>query len=304
MGSSCAEGSAGNKVLFVVWCFLGMLGYRTEMSERRMNPGNGTLMAELVLLFVGFPVLFRLLPVRLSPLPALWLAALYCTYVLRRASGPNTMGLWNAGPLADCIGSVLGVFAVAAIIITVAVWRLRPQILFGFARNSPQFWALVMVLYPVLSVYPQGIIYRGFFFERYQSLFRSPADMIPASAAAFAFSHLIFRSSWPVALTFAGGLLFAWRYHVTGSLLVSSIEHALYGCFIFTVGLGGLFYHGAGRTALARIIHDFPGRLEKGKEFLTEVTETTHGDHGEVPAMFSVHSVVRWFEDTDTLNTL
>ena len=193
MGSSCAEDSADRKVLFVGRCFLGMLGYRTEMSERRMNPGNGTMMAELVLLFVGFPVLFRLLPVRLSPLPALWLAALYCIYVLRRGSGPNTMGLWNAGPLADSIGSVLGVFAVAAIIITVAVWRLRPQILFGFVRNSPQFWALVMVLYPVLSVYPQGIIYRGFFFERYQSLFRSPADMILASAAAFAFSHVIFR---------------------------------------------------------------------------------------------------------------
>ena len=252
VGSSCAEDPADREVLFVVRCFLAMLGYRTEMSERRMNPGKGSLMAELVLLFVGFPVLFRLLPVRLAPLPALWLAALYCIYVLRRASGPNAMGLWNAGPLADSIGRVLGVFPIAAIVITAAVWRLLPQILFGFVRNSPLFWALLMVLYPVLSVYPQGIIYRGFFFERYQSLFRSPAAKILASAAAFAFSHLIFRSPWSVALTFAGGLLFAWRYHVTGSLLVSCIEHALYGCFILTVGLGGLFYHGAGRTALGR----------------------------------------------------
>ena len=86
-----------------------------------MNPGNRTLMAELVLLFVGFPVLFRLLPVRLSPLPALWLASLHCIHVLRRASGPNAMGLWNAGPLASSIGSVLAVFAIAAIVITAAV---------------------------------------------------------------------------------------------------------------------------------------------------------------------------------------
>ena len=56
--------------------------------------------------------------------------------------------------------------------------------------------------------------------------------------------------------------------------------------------------------ALARIIHEFLGRLEKSKEFRTEVTETTHRDHGEVPEMFSVHSVVQWFGDTDTLNTL
>ena len=128
-----------------------------------MNLGKGALITELALLFVGLPVLFRLLPVRLSPLPALWLAALYCLYVLRRAPGPNALRLWNAGPLAGSIGSVLAVFAIAAVIITAAVWRLRPQVLFGFVRNSPLFWALVMVLYPVLSVYPQGIIYRAFF---------------------------------------------------------------------------------------------------------------------------------------------
>ncbi|HMD84959.1 MAG TPA: CPBP family intramembrane glutamic endopeptidase [Terriglobia bacterium] len=215
-----------------------------------MNPGKGALIAELALLFVGLPLLFRLLPVRLSPLPPLWLAALYCIHVLRRTSGLSAMRLWNPGPLAGSIGSVLGVFVIAAMVITAAVWRTRPQILFGFVRNSPLFWALVMVLYPVLSVCPQGIIYRAFFFERYRSLFGSPAAMILASASAFAFSHIIFRSPWSVALTFAAGLLFAWRYQVTGSLLVSSLEHALYGCFIFTVGLGGLFYHGAGRTAV------------------------------------------------------
>jgi membrane protease YdiL (CAAX protease family) len=217
-----------------------------------MNPGKGTLIAELALLFVGFPLLFRVLPVRLSPLPALWLAALYCIYALRRASGPSAIRFWNAAPLAGSLGSVLAVFAVAALVITAAVWWLRPQILFFFPRHSPLFWALVMALYPVLSVYPQGIIYRGFFFARYQTLFRSPATLILASAAAFAFSHVIFRSPWSVALTFAAGLLFAWRYVATGSLLVSCFEHALYGCFIFTVGLGGLFYHGAGRTALGR----------------------------------------------------
>jgi len=54
-------------------------------------------------------------------------------------------------------------------------------------------------------------------------------------------------------------------------------------------------------ASLPRIIHVFPGRLEKRKEFLTEVTETTHRDHGEVPEM---SSVVQWFEDTHTLNTL
>jgi membrane protease YdiL (CAAX protease family) len=68
--------------------------------------------------------------------------------------------------------------------------------------------------------------------------------MIAASAAAFAFLHIIFRNWIAVALTFAGGLLFAARYAETDSLFTSSFEHTLYGCWLFTIGLGQYFYHG------------------------------------------------------------
>jgi membrane protease YdiL (CAAX protease family) len=54
--------------------------------------------------------------------------------------------------------------------------------------------------------------------------------------------HIVFRNPLAMALTFAGGILFAWRYEKTGSLFVSSFEHALYGCFLFTIGLGRYFY--------------------------------------------------------------
>ncbi|MFZ0962684.1 MAG: hypothetical protein WAO35_17585 [Terriglobia bacterium] len=57
------------------------------------------------------------------------------------------------------------------------------------------------------------------------------------------------------------------------------------------------------RQGLARLIHDFSGGLEIGKEFLTEVTERTHGDHREVSEFFSVHSVVKQIEKPDALNT-
>jgi len=103
----------------------------------------------------------------------------------------------------------------------------------------------VMVLYPVLSVYPQAIIYRAFFFARYRPLFPNTALLIAMSAVAFSFAHIIFRN--PIALTFTlvGGALFAWRYAETGSLFSSSVEHALYGCWMFTIGLGQYFYKGA-----------------------------------------------------------
>jgi membrane protease YdiL (CAAX protease family) len=209
-----------------------------------MDLTKPALALEFLLLFVAMPVGFRLLAARLSPIPALWAAALYCYLVLRATQGFNRHQLWNAAPLSGSLGSMLLGFVVAASLVTLGVWMWRPQALFGFVRTRPLFWALVMMLYPVFSVYPQGIIYRAFMFERYRSLFPSAVLMILVSAAAFAFSHIVFRNPWSVALTFIGGLLFAWRYERTDSLLVSSLEHALYGCYMFTVGLGGLFYHG------------------------------------------------------------
>jgi membrane protease YdiL (CAAX protease family) len=101
-----------------------------------------------------------------------------------------------------------------------------------------------MVLYPVLSVYPQGVLYRAFFLHRYAAVFPARWALLLASAVAFGFLHIIFRNSLAVGLTFLGGLLFATRYAETDSLLTSSVEHALYGCWLFTVGLGQYFYHG------------------------------------------------------------
>lgn len=136
-------------------------------------------------------------------------------------------------------------FAMAAAAVTAAVYFFAPQLLFNFVKRAPPVWALVMILYPVLSVYPQGIIYRAFFFERYRVLFSNSALLIVVSAVAFSFVHIIFRNPIAVSFTLVGGLLFAWRYAETGSLFTSSFEHVLYGCWMFTTGLGQYFYKGA-----------------------------------------------------------
>ena len=98
-----------------------------------------------------------------------------------------------------------------------------------------------MLLYPVLSVYPQGIVYRAFVFERYRNLFSPDWAIVLASTITFAYAHIVFRNWLAVGLTFLGGLLFGFRYLETGSLFTSSFEHALYGCAIFTMGLGQWF---------------------------------------------------------------
>jgi hypothetical protein len=102
-----------------------------------------------------------------------------------------------------------------------------------------------MELYSLPSVYPQGIIDRLFLFDRYHGLFGARWGIVLARAAAFAFVDIVFCNALAVALTLPAGLLFAVRYWQTGSLMASSFEHALYGCAIFTIGLGRCFYHGA-----------------------------------------------------------
>lgn len=120
-----------------------------------------------------------------------------------------------------------------------------PDRFLAFPKYRPGLWALVMVLYPVISVTTQELIYRVFFFHRYGALLGGPGwPAIMASAALFAFGHIIF-ANWPsIVISFFGGLIFAWRYARTGSFWTVSLEHGIYGDLIFTVGLGMWFFTG------------------------------------------------------------
>jgi membrane protease YdiL (CAAX protease family) len=205
---------------------------------------RSALILEFVLLFVALPLGYRFSPVRIPALPLLWLVAGYAYWQLLRDPGFDRARLWKIGTLPSRLGVILLLFAVASFAIWLGTRRFAPNLEWSLVRQNPAFWAVVMVAYPVLSVYPQGLLYRAFFFERYAGLFPARWAMILASAAAFAFLHIIFRNWLAVGLTFAGGLLFAIRYTETDSLATSSFEHALYGCWLFTVGLGQYFYHG------------------------------------------------------------
>jgi hypothetical protein len=206
------------------------------------------LISELVIIFFGLPLAFRFLRLPIPALPLLWVVAAYAWWQLWRDPSFDRKLLWNFRALAPHLAPILTIFAVVAFLIWLGVRLYRPDLLWSFARQHPAFWAIVVVAYPALSVYPQGILYRAFFFHRYTALFPGQWTMIVASAAAFAFVHIIFRNSLAVTLTFAGGILFAARYAQTGSLAASSFEHALYGCWLFTVGLGGYFYTGTVAT--------------------------------------------------------
>ncbi len=127
---------------------------------------------------------------------------------------------------------------VIALITTLYVWYADASSLYIVLRQKPLLWVSILFFYSVFSVYPQELIYRTFFFDRYQSLFKNKKLFIMCNAVLFSLAHLFFRNGLVMIITFVGGLLFALTYNSTKSTLLVSIEHAIYGCWLFTVGMG------------------------------------------------------------------
>ncbi|WP_203704559.1 CPBP family glutamic-type intramembrane protease [Asanoa iriomotensis] len=200
---------------------------------------------EFVVLFFGAVGAYAWLGSPGSPIPVLLALGALAFWYLRTRPDVDRRDLWRASALRPALRPVLLTWAVAAVVGIAVVAVFMPDSLFALPRQSPWLWLAVAVFYPLLSVYPQEVLFRGFLLHRYAPVFGTGRAAALASAAAFGFAHVIFGNVWSVLLTLAGGWLFARRYQQTRSLLVASVEHSLYGVLAFTIGLGDLFYHGA-----------------------------------------------------------
>ena len=112
--------------------------------------------------------------------------------------------------------------------------------LFNVMTTKPKLWVIILFVYSFFSVYPQELIYRTFFFQRYKELISNKKLFIFINAIVFSLGHIFFRNTLVLLLTFFGGLLFAFTYSKTKSTLLVSIEHAIYGLWLFTVGMGDM----------------------------------------------------------------
>ena len=124
------------------------------------------------------------------------------------------------------------------LITTLYVWFTDSSQLFIVLRTKPLLWVIILFVYSLLSVYPQEILYRTFFFQRYQSLFKNENLFLFINAIIFSLGQLFFKNVLVIVLTFFGGLLFAITFKKNKSTLLVTIEHAIYGCWLFTVGMG------------------------------------------------------------------
>lgn len=207
---------------------------------------------ECAVLFLVAPTLIALafefgwLPTR-ALFPILWLLTPIVLVPLLRDPTFDRRLLWNWAGARGHWGFLAARFALAIVSLTVLLAVYEPQRLLSLPRENPRLWAIIMIGYPILSVYAQEIAFRTFFFHRYRELFASPRAMLIANALAFGYAHVLMRNWLAVGFAIIGGAVFAHTYQRTRSTAAVSIEHAVYGCFLFTIGWGWYFYAGAPR---------------------------------------------------------
>lgn len=202
------------------------------------TPSRTRLAIEFTAIFIAGPLAILAIHRAFILFLALWLGALIALTATRKHPPlPNP---------ARC-QAVRGIalrFSILAPLIALATWLAFPLLFLSLPRQHPRFWLLIMLLYPLLSVWPQEMLYRALLFHRFRALFRTDLACILASALTFGFAHIIFLNGIAIAMTTAGGFLFARDYARHRSLPLICLEHSLYGCLIFTIGLGRFFYTG------------------------------------------------------------
>ncbi len=192
---------------------------------------------ELFLLFVLIPISFAFdYPLLIKAILAVS-GFVYILWILKKAEdisfkiaeGLDWKIFWKR---------TLITFLLIAILTTSYVFIVAPENFLYVPLKKPGLFVGILLVYTVLSVWPQEIIYRTFFMNRYDGLFRSKKLFIFVNAILFSLAHLFFRNTLVVILTFLGGLIFAYSYLKFKSTTLVCIEHAIYGNWLFTVGMG------------------------------------------------------------------
>lgn len=202
---------------------------------------------EIVVLFLALPIAvlhvvvdFRLpLLIVLQPVLLCFVVFLLLDPTFRAVDEMRRGFRW-----ADALSIVL-LFLLVGGALAALVAELMPRQFLSMPRNRPETWQKILLLYPLLSVVAQELVYRTFFFHRYGPLFNGHRGLaIVTNGALFGFGHVLFGNWIAVAGTALTGMLFAYRYEATRSFWAVWVEHTLWGWLVFTIGLGRYFFTG------------------------------------------------------------
>ncbi len=196
-------------------------------------------LAELFIIFILVPVSFAITYPIWIKMTIGTLGFLYIIYVLLKVENNTFKMAPNLNWRAFWKQTFLHLLVII-VITTLYVYFTDKSQLFNVMLSNSKLWVFILFFYSLFSVYPQELIYRTFFFQRYQAFFKNDYLFILINAALFSLGHMFFKNTLVMFLTFIGGILFALTFKKTKSTLLVSIEHAIYGCWLFTVGMGNM----------------------------------------------------------------
>jgi hypothetical protein len=209
-----------------------------------VRPATVRLGAEFLGLFVLLPQLVRWQVVAAPRLVVLALVTTVSIGLLWRDPTFDRSRLFSLGNLRGSLGSIALRAAAVGVVITVLVMLWRPAAFLAVPSQSPRLWLAGLLLYPVVSAWPQEVVFRLFFFHRYAPLFGGAGWMVAANAVAFGFLHTIYPNAVAPLLSVPAGVLLALTWRRTRSMGPVWLEHSIYGLLLFTLGLGEFFYDG------------------------------------------------------------
>ena len=238
-------------------------------SLDRVSPGllmRTWLVIELVLLFIGLPLALKhavqieKMPLFMVLQPVLLAFIVFLLwdrwFLLRRE-------LIKGFRLSD-LGSTLAVFIIDGGMVAAFMQQEMPYRFLAFPTQRYQTYERVMILYPLVSVLTQELVYRTFFFHRYGPLFGELRwAMVFINGALFGFAHIVFDNYVAIIGTWVIGTLLAYRYASTRSFWAVFIEHTLWGWLVFTVGLNKYFFTGISNMPAWRQLNDWIEAAEK-----------------------------------------
>ena len=198
------------------------------------------LWAEVILLFLAVPLVlaFFLPPSALYPvLGAATIVGIILLHLTPGFTWRSLLGLVHWGQVA---GFGVLVFAVAS---ALCAWLLPDRVWFLLRNENLVIIAMLTLLYPPILVFPQELVFRPLFFERYGSLFRSEAQRHGVNALLFSLAHLMYWHWVVLLLTFVGSFVFSMAYRRV-SFLQAMALHSIAGIAVFASGLGWFFYSG------------------------------------------------------------
>lgn len=210
----------------------------------RLPPSRRRLSVEFAALYVIAPVGLAVFLPPSAMFPALFAVTALGLLLLHLTPGFHWRELFR-GAAQIGWGPVAAVAIATAAVGYAVVQTTTPGSFLALPRRNPQLMLMIATLYPFLSALPQEIVFRPLFFRRYGSLLpEGRGGQIVLNAAVFSFAHLMYWSWIVAALTFAGGIAFAWSYRVRGNFPEAVVSHSVAGVILFALGLGVFFYSG------------------------------------------------------------